>query len=125
MKLLDRLLTFVLALGALGHTIGTFVLVEIGSPLFVWSLSGALAVWMLVALHALRSRRPEDRAVAGIATLGSVAWAVVALLFGASIGNVADPRALVHAVAALGLAVLGAIGLFARATPASRPAIVS
>ena len=117
LRIPDRVLLGALGLSAVGHTIGTFALLEMGTPLFVWSLAGALAVWLLVAFHALRAARPSDRAVAWIAVVGSVGWALVALLFGASIGDVADPRALMHAVSALGLAGLGGLQL-ARRDPA-------
>lgn len=117
LRIAERVLLVLLALGALGHTIGTFALLELGTPLFVWSLAGALAVWLLVALHGLRTARPADRSVALVAVVGSLAWAIVALLFGASIGDVADPRALMHAVSALGLAGLGGLQL-ARRGPA-------
>lgn len=50
-----------LAFGALGHTYGTFTLLEIGSSIFVWSLAGVLAASLVVCLNALRILRPAER----------------------------------------------------------------
>ena len=84
-------------LGALGHTIGTFVLLPSMSGLWVWSLGAAIAAWVLGSLNLLRASRPSDKSVALIAVIGTAAWVFIALAFGRSIGNVADPRALFHA----------------------------
>jgi hypothetical protein len=102
-KLIDRAFIALLAFGALGHLLGTFTLTDIGSPLFVWSLSGVLAAGMVVAVNVLRHVRGSDPALARIALVGSACWVGIAILFGASIGNILDPRALLHAIAAAGL----------------------
>jgi hypothetical protein len=101
---LDRAFVALLALGALGHFFGTLTLVEPGSALQVWSLSGVLCAALVVALNALRTVRPGDRAVAWMAGLGAAGWCVVALLFGRSLGNLFDFRVVWHALAAAGLA---------------------
>jgi len=102
-KLVDRAFIALLAFGVLGHLFGTFTLTDVGSPLFVWSLSGVLAAGMIVALNVLRHIRPGDQVIARIALVGSVCWIGIAILFGTSIGNVLDPRALLHAIAGAGL----------------------
>jgi len=105
MMCVDRAFVAFLALGAAGHFLGSLLLVEPGSALQVWSLSGVLCVALIVALNVLRWRRPGDRALAGIAGLGALAWVAVALGFGASLGHFGDFRVLWHAAAAAGVAV--------------------
>lgn len=95
-----------LALGALGHTAGTFMTLDIGSGIFVWSLSGVLACGLVIALNVLSIQRPEDSALRYLAGAGALGWIVIVVLFGLSIGNVADPRVLMHLIAAAGLLVL-------------------
>ena len=101
---LDRAFVAFLALGAVGHFLGSLLLAEPGSALQVWSLSGVLCVALIVALNALRWRRPGDRALAWIAGLGALGWVAVALGFGASLRNFGDFRVLWHAAAAAGVA---------------------
>ena len=101
---IDRAFAAFLALGAVGHFFGSLTLVEPGSALQVWSLSGVLCVALIVALNALRWRRPGDRALAWIAGLGALAWVAVALGYGAALGNFGDFRVLWHAGAAAGVA---------------------
>ncbi|MBI5263556.1 MAG: hypothetical protein HY852_17245 [Bradyrhizobium sp.] len=102
-RIVDRLFCGLLAFGAAGHLLGTFLFAELWSALFVWSLAGVLAAALLVALNVVRSFRPGDRAVAWIALAGTLCWVGIAGLFGISIGNLFDPRVLVHAAAAVGL----------------------
>lgn len=102
-RIIDRIFCGLLAIGAAGHLMGTFVFSSFGSELFVWSLSGVLAAALLAALNTLRNIRPEDTTLAWVALVGSVCWIGIALLFGQSIGNIFDPRVLFHAVAAAGL----------------------
>lgn len=104
MKTFDRAFCGLLAFAAVGHLYGTFALTDFGSGLFVWSLSGVLAAMLLAALNFLRSTRTTDRALASITFVGSIAWIGIAVLFGLSIQNVADPRVLVHILAAAGTA---------------------
>ena len=116
-KILDRTFCVLLAIAAVGHLFGTLTLYEIGSPIFVWSLSGVLAASMLVALNFLRSSRPADKSLAWITLIGCLCWVGIAILFGLSIKNVFDPRSLLHALAAAGLSV------FSHQTLVSRSAV--
>jgi len=99
-------LTILLALGGLGHLAGTLTGYPPGSEVFVWSLSASTLVFVLVVLNLLRIGRPGDRALALLTIAALVAWAGLALAFGAAVGNVADPRALSHALVSLVLAAL-------------------
>ena len=103
---LDWLFCLIMAAATAGHFFGTLTLIERGTSLFVWSLSGVLAAALLVALNVMRIGRPNDRTLAWVCLVGCLCWVVIVFMFGASVGNVFDPRALFHAFAALGLAAL-------------------
>ena len=72
--------------------------------MLVWALSGSLAALLVAALNLMRVNRPGDGSLAWVAAAGSIAWALVAIGFGASVGNVFDPRALYHTIAGAALA---------------------
>ena len=107
-KAIDGIFSLLLLIGALLHAYGTITGYDAGSEVFVWSMAGCLAAVLVAALNFLRRDRPGDRAVAILALTGSAAWVAIALGFGAAVGNIADPRALWHAVVA---AVLAAFSL--------------
>lgn len=98
MKIIDRIFGGLLVFGACGHTVGTVTMTEWMSGLFVWSLGSALAAGLLGALNIVRAGRPEDRTLAIITAIGTFCWGLVALGFGKSIGAMADPRVLSHAL---------------------------
>lgn len=100
MKTLDRIFGCLMILGTCGHTIGTFVLLPSMSPLWVWSLSGSLAGFILGTLNLIRAGRVPDRTIAALTTFGNAAWVFIALAFNASNGNMRDPRGLIHATVA-------------------------
>jgi hypothetical protein len=102
-KILDRAFCGLMGLAALGHLFGTLKLTQFGTGLFVWSLSGVLAAALLTAINILRSVRPKDKTLAGIALAGGLCWIGVVVLFGLSIGNLLDFRVLFHGIAAAGL----------------------
>jgi hypothetical protein len=97
MKRLEYVLIGLLALGGVGHLIGTLTGYPWGTEVFVWSLTAVCYVFLLVFLHVLRINRPHDQPVMVAATVGTVAWLILALWFGAAIGNILDVRALMHA----------------------------
>jgi len=96
MRKLELALCALLALAGLGHAAGTFAGYPIGSETFVWSLSTTAFVFTIVFLHWLRIRRPQDGQVAAGAIVTTAVWIGLALMFGASIGAVGDPRVLIH-----------------------------
>ena len=100
---LDRFFSALLALGAAGHTAGTLAFYQWPSEIFVWSLGASLAGFMLAAINLLRVNRPTDRALAWICVAGSVSWLAIVIAFGVVIGQLLDPRVLMHGVAAAGL----------------------
>lgn len=111
LKIVDRIFGVLLLLGAVGHTIGTIMMMQPMSQAFIWSLAGALACYLLGALNLVRAGRPDDKTLAAITVAGTVCWALVAFAFGKSIGNVLDPRALMHLVVSIVLVIFGAITL--------------
>lgn len=121
MRTVELILCSLLALGGLGHLAGTITGYPAGSEVFVWSLTATAFVFLLVFLHVLRIYRPEDRPVRVAASVASVAWVGLALAFGAAVGNIADPRALMHAIVTAGLLVTSALGT--RARPAGEAAM--
>ena len=100
-----------MALATLGHLFGTLKLLEFGTGIFVWSLSGVLAAALLTAMNILRNKRSEDKAIARIALVGNLGWIGIVVLFGESIGNYADPRVLFHGTAAVGLCYFSFLSL--------------
>jgi Na+/H+-dicarboxylate symporter len=92
LKVVDRIFGGLLALAACGHTVGTFLWTQPMSGIFIWSLGSSLAAGLLAALNLVRAGRPNDKTLALITMVGTACWALVALGFGISIGNVLDPR---------------------------------
>ena len=103
---LDRFFGGLLALSAAGHTAGTLAFYQWPSEIFVWSLGASLAAFLLAAINLLRVNRPADRPLAGICLAGSLGWLALVIAFGVVIGQVLDPRVLMHGVAAAGLTAM-------------------
>jgi hypothetical protein len=120
MKKLEFVLCGLLALGGVGHLIGTITGYEPGTEVFVWSLAGSTLTFLIVYLHVLRVRRGDDRPLAIAAAVSTAAWIGLALGFGAAVGDVADPRALMHVVVSLALLVTTGIGLYSTSTLLTR-----
>jgi len=108
MILVDRIFGWLLVVGSLLHAWGSWMGYSTQPETLLWSLSASLAGLLLAALNLLRVGRAGDRALAWVCAAGSLAWVVVAVSFGRIIGDVLDPRALIHAVNA---AVLAAFSL--------------
>lgn len=104
MRRMDQVFAWLLVVGALLHAYGSIDGYPLGSEVLLWSLSGSLAISLAAATNLLRVHRPGDRPLAGLALAGAVGVVAIAFGFGATIGNVVDPRALWHAVCGLALA---------------------
>ena len=94
MRMTTRVFGWLMVLGSCGHTAGTFKGYPMMSQIFVWSLGTSLAGALLGALHILRAGRFDDKPLAAIAGVGTAMFALVAVGFGKSIGDLADPRVL-------------------------------
>jgi hypothetical protein len=106
MNIVRYIMCGLLTLGALGHLYGTFDGYQIGSEVFVWSLSATAFTLAVVAFNILA--RSGDGALLVAAMVSAFAWAVLATMFGAAVDNMLDPRAIAHAVPSLILAALDA-----------------
>jgi hypothetical protein len=85
----------------------------------VWAVSASALAVLLASINLLRTSRTGDRALAWICLIGCLAWIVLALAFNLSIGNVFDPRGLIHAIVTMVLAFFSLQSLSAvRAQPA-------
>jgi hypothetical protein len=103
MRSSDRTFGGLLFLGSLLHAGGSLSHYAAGTPELVWALSGSLAGGLTAAINLIRCERPQDFTLAWVALTASLAWFAVATGFGASIGNLFDPRVLWHAICALAL----------------------
>jgi hypothetical protein len=103
---LDRIFGWLLVVGGLLHAVGSWHALHNDPPQLVWALSGSLAALLVAALNLLRTGRPTDRPLAWVSFVASVAWVAIAVGFGAAIGHLGDPRAVIHAVNAVVLAGL-------------------
>jgi hypothetical protein len=95
-----------LVVGGLLHAGGSWHAFHNDPPRLLWALSGSLAALLVAAVNLLRVGRPTDRPLAWVSFAASAAWVAVAVGFGAVLGHLADPRAVIHAVTAAVLAAL-------------------
>jgi len=116
LKIVDRLFGGLSALAACGHTIGTFLWTQLMSGIFIWSLGSSLAAGLLASLNFVRAGRPNDKTLALITMIGTACWALVALGFGISIGNVLDPRPLGHVIISIALVIFSGLTLLRSST---------
>jgi len=104
--ILDRIFGWLLIVGGLLHAGGSWRVFHNDPSQLLWALSGSLAALLVAALNLLRVGRPTDRPLAWVSFVASLAWLAVAAGFGAVIGHLTDPRAVVHGVNAAVLAGL-------------------
>lgn len=101
MKTVDRIFGWLLVVSSLLHGIGSIAaLLHTNLDMLVWAESGMLAGLMAAAVNLLRAGRPHDRALALVSAGGCIGWLIVAVWFGIRIGNVFDPRPLIHCLVA-------------------------
>ena len=115
MRYLDRLLSGLLILGAVGHTVGVTEFYRGQPDALFWSLCAGLLMLLVAAINLLRSWRPGDRAIAWLSAAASASYLVVTVGFGRLIGSMADPRVIGFALISVGL-------LFFSVSGAVRPA---
>jgi hypothetical protein len=104
---IDRVLSGLLILGAIGHTLGVLKYYK-GQPhpLF-WALCGTVLILMVAALNLLRSSRPADNNLAWVAAAASAAYMAISISFGFLVDNPFDARAMAFAAVSLGLSLIG------------------
>jgi hypothetical protein len=106
MNVIRYVMCALLTLGALGHLYGTFDGYPLGSELFVWSLSATAFTFAVVTFNLLA--RSGERVLLAAGMASAAAWAALALGFGSAVGNIFDPRAIMHAAPSIVLAILDA-----------------
>jgi uncharacterized membrane protein (UPF0136 family) len=112
MKIVDRFFGWILVVSGVLHGVGCSLLYKSDPMTLLWALCGSLAALLVAAINLLRTGRPNDRPVAWIALVGSVTWVAVSVAFLVLIGNILDPRGLIHGITALVLAGFSAKTLF-------------
>lgn len=117
MKTLDRVFGWLLVISGGLHAFGSWAKYQTVPETALWAFSGTLAAWLVAALNLLRVGRPDDRPLAAVSLVASIAWLVIAIGFGVVIGNVFDPRGMIHAVIALVLAAMSLRTLMRRGVP--------
>ena len=110
MRNLDRLLSALLILGAIGHTFGVTQFYRDQPDALFWSLCAGFLMLLVAAINLLRSWRPGDRAIAWMSAAASASYLVVTFGFGRLIGNMADPRVIGFGLISVGLLVFSASG---------------
>jgi hypothetical protein len=115
---LDRLLSALLILGAVGHTFGVTEFYRGQPDALFWSLCAGLLMLLVAAINLLRTWRPGDRAIAWMSAAASASYLVVTFGFGRLIGNMADPRVIGFGLISVGLLFFSASGALRPATKA-------
>jgi hypothetical protein len=103
LKILDRILSCLLILGGIGHTLGSLHGYKNDQMTLLWSLCASLFVFLFAALSLIRAGRPNDTALAWLCLVAGLCWIAASLRFGVLIGNLFDPRPLIFGVLTLGL----------------------
>jgi len=103
MRIVDRILSVLLVLGATGHTFGVMQYYRNQPDALFWSLCAGFLIVLVAAINLVRTVRSGDRVIAWTAAGASLGYLVVTLGFGRLIGNMADPRVIGFALISLGL----------------------
>ena len=106
MKILDRILSVLLILGGVGHTLGSFQAYKNDQMMLLWSLSASLFIFLLGGLNLVRAGRHKDVAITWLCLVGGFCHIASSLRFGFLIGNVFDFRPLVFVIITLGLCAM-------------------
>jgi peptidoglycan/LPS O-acetylase OafA/YrhL len=103
LKIPDRVLSCLLILGGIGHTLGSFQSYKSDQMTLLWSLCASLFVFLFAAVSLIRAGRPHDRALAWVCLVAGLCWIAASLRFGVLIGKLFDFRPLIFCVLTLGL----------------------
>ncbi len=106
MKILDRVLSSLLILGGIGHTIGSIKFYKSDPMTLLWALCASLFVFLFAAISLVRAGRPADTTLAWICLAAGLCWIVASVRFGALIGNFFDFRPMIFVVITLGLCAM-------------------
>lgn len=98
MRTTDRVFGWLLALGGIGHGLGSYRAYSHEPMNLLWALCGSFAVFLLAAINLLRAARKHDVALSWISFCGCLVWILFVVWFGLLIGNMLDFRPLVNIV---------------------------
>jgi hypothetical protein len=112
MKKAELILSGILVVGGIGHSIGSYYFYKTVPLTLLWALGSSLAILLLASINFLRIYRPGDRALAWICFFGNVAWVAACVAFAKLIGNFFDVRPDLQGVAALLLAIFSVRSAF-------------
>jgi hypothetical protein len=107
MRLLDRVFGWLLLLGTLWHCFSAYRHYR-GTPELFWVESANLAGLLLAGMNILRVGRPLDRQLGWLSFGGCLGWLAISFALAAELGNLLNPRTLIHGSIA---AVLAAMSL--------------
>jgi hypothetical protein len=105
-QVFDRILSCLLILGGIGHTLGSLRAYKSDPMMLLWSLSASLFVFFFSGINLVRAGRPDDSALAWLCLAAGIGWTVASLRFGALIGNIFDFRPLIFVILTLGLCAM-------------------
>ena len=104
MKTVDRVFGWLLVVCTAMHCVGCLIAFLHTNPdMLLWTEGAGIGGFLLAAVNLLRVNRPDDHGLAWVSAAGCLAWAIMAVAFGLRIGNVFDPRPLVHTLVTLTL----------------------
>jgi uncharacterized BrkB/YihY/UPF0761 family membrane protein len=106
LKILDRLLSCLLILGGIGHTLGSLRFYKSDQMTLLWSLCASLFVFLFAALSLIRAGRPQDTTLAWVCLVAGLCWIAASVRFGVLIGNFFDLRPLVFSILTLCLCAM-------------------
>ncbi len=103
LRIFDRVMAVFLALGAVGHTLGSIKAFGDQPAQLLWALCASALIILVGAVNLLRTLRHGDRALAWLAAFGSLSWLVASMAFGVVINNLVDLRVVIFALLSGGL----------------------
>lgn len=106
LKILDRVLSCLLILGGIGHTIGAILFYKSDQMTLLWALSFSLFIFLFAAINLVRAGRPEDTTLAWLCLVAGLCHIASSIRFAALIGNFFDFRPVLFVVITLGLCAM-------------------
>jgi len=103
LRIVDKAMAVLLALGAVGHTLGSIKAFGDQPVQLLWALSASALIILVGAVNLLRTSRHGDRTLAWLAAFGSLSWLVASMAFGVVINNLIDLRVVIFALLSGGL----------------------
>jgi hypothetical protein len=106
LKVIDRVLSCLLILGGVGHTVGSLHFYKSDPMTMLWSLCASLFIFLFGAISFIRAGRPGDTTLAWLCLAAGIGWIAASVRFGALIGNFFDFRPLVFGLLTIGLCAM-------------------